>query len=158
MPFLTELREWPAENLRLRHGVPPVSDVLAGVDERTSVYFCGPPSFLDAVRDALNTLPHAGFHFERFSPPPVVGGQPFVVRFGRSGGGVDVPADTSALAAIRAERPDVSYSCQQGFCGTCRVGVLEGAVNHRGTSRFLERTDSMLLCVDRADAPVTVDL
>lgn len=158
MPFLPELREWPAENLRIRYGVSPISDVLAGVDGQTSVYFCGPPSFLDDVRDALDTHPHAGFHFERFSAPPVLGGQPFAVKFGRSGGGVDVPADTSALAAIRAALPDVSYSCRQGFCGTCRVGVLEGAVSKRGTSRFLDRPGSMLLCVDRADAPITVDL
>ncbi|CAM3438409.1 PDR/VanB family oxidoreductase [Mycobacterium colombiense] len=158
MPFLAELRESPVDRLRLRYGVPAVSDVLANVDAQTSVYFCGPPSFLDDVRDALDTHPHAGFHFERFSAPPVVGGQPFAVRFGRSGGGVDVPADASALAAIRSVLPDVPYSCQQGFCGTCRVDVLEGTVGRRGTSQFLDRSDSMLLCVDRADSDITIDL
>lgn len=150
MPFLGELDELGG-NVRILHGAPSINHVLTGVDARTSVYFCGPPPFLDALRTELTQHPHAGFHFERFAPPPVTGGAPFTVRLRRSGTDIQVPTGTSALAAIREAKPDVPYSCQQGFCGTCRVNVLAGSVTKRGTSVFLERPDTMLICVDRTN-------
>jgi len=39
-------------------------------------------------------------------------------------------------------------SCRQGFCGTCKVKVLAGQVDHRG--RIAVRDDEMLVCVSRA--------
>jgi len=159
MPFLDELRSVAGGHLRVLTGRPAMQDVLAGVGAETSVYFCGPPPFLDAIRAALGDVPHAGLHFERFTPPPIFDGHPFRVRLGRSGIDVDVPADRSALAAIRDELPGVAYSCQQGFCGTCRVRVLGGAVERRGTAAFLDAPDTMLVCVDRSDDPdLTIDL
>jgi ferredoxin-NADP reductase len=158
MPFLGELDDLGGD-VRILHGAPSIDRVLTGVDARTSVYFCGPPPFLDALRAELAQHPHAGFHFERFAPPPVIGGTPFTVRLRRSGTDIEVPADTSALAAIREAKPDVPYSCQQGFCGTCRVDVVAGSVTKRGTSAFLERPGTMLICVDRTDEKtITVDL
>jgi ferredoxin len=62
-----------------------------------------------------------------------------------------VPADRSALEIIREAMPDVAYSCQQGFCGTCRTPVLTGDVEHR--DRVLtdqERADTMTICVSRS--------
>jgi ferredoxin len=52
---------------------------------------------------------------------------------------------------LRERMPAVRYSCQQGFCGTCRVRVLAGEVDHR--DRVLtaaERADTMAICVSRA--------
>jgi ferredoxin len=64
-----------------------------------------------------------------------------------------------ARRPIRARRdpptvPGVAYSCQQGFCGTCRTRVIAGEIDHR--DRVLtdgERTDTMTICVsgDRSD-------
>jgi len=42
------------------------------------------------------------------------------------------------------------HSCQQGFCGTCKVKVLAGQVDHRG--RTAVGADEMLVCVSRAKA------
>ncbi|SIR90549.1 PDR/VanB family oxidoreductase [Williamsia sterculiae] len=159
MPFLDDLARLTGGELRVLHGEPAIEDILAGVDERTSVYFCGPPGFLDAVSADLATRPHAGFHFERFVPPPVVGGSPFTVRLAISELDVEVPADRSALAAIRDVIPEVPYSCQQGFCGTCRVGVVRGTPERRGTAEFLADENSMLVSVDRSHDPdLTIDL
>jgi ferredoxin len=44
--------------------------------------------------------------------------------------------------------PATAYSCQQGFCGTCKVKVLAGEVDRRG--RTVEGDDEMLVCVSRA--------
>ncbi|MGW6895535.1 flavin reductase family protein [Streptomyces sp. NPDC054919] len=46
--------------------------------------------------------------------------------------------------------PHVSYSCEQGFCGTCQQRVLEGEMDHRDELvTDAERDDSMLICVSR---------
>lgn len=62
-----------------------------------------------------------------------------------------IPADSRALAAVRAELPDTAYSCEQGFRGTCPQGVPEGEVDHRDELLTdAERGDSMPICVSRA--------
>jgi ferredoxin len=64
---------------------------------------------------------------------------------------VHVPADSTVLAAVRAELPGTVYSCEQGFCGTCQQRVLEGEIEHRDELLTdAERGDSMLICVSRA--------
>lgn len=45
--------------------------------------------------------------------------------------------------------PMTPYSCRQGFCGTCKVKVLAGQVDHRGRSALVD--DEMLVCVSRAN-------
>jgi ferredoxin len=44
--------------------------------------------------------------------------------------------------------PKTPYSCQQGYCGTCKVKVLAGQVDHRG--RTVVGDDEMLVCMSRA--------
>jgi ferredoxin len=55
--------------------------------------------------------------------------------------------------------PDVAYSCQQGFCGSCNVRVLSGRVEHRDHILLDEqRSESMQICVSRCDGPLVLDL
>ena len=60
----------------------------------------------------------------------------------------------SALAALRAIRPHLIYSCQQGFCGTCMQRVLGGEVEHRDNTLTDRQRElgQMLVCVSRAKA------
>jgi ferredoxin-NADP reductase len=142
MPFLASLS---ADRVIVRpddeFGVPDPSTLLSYAPSDATVYCCGPPPMIDGVRVAMGRRP---LHFERFSPPPVLGGAPFTVRLARTGVTVPVASDRSALAAIREVLPTVAYSCRQGFCGTCRVRVLPD--------------DSMLICSDRASGLVVLDL
>ena len=160
MAFLDEIGQLDPARVRVHAGARlPIADLLAHTDPRTSVYFCGPAALLHDLRAAVDQRERAGFHFERFSPPPVTGGRAFQLRLNRSAQIVNVPPDRSALAAVRDQTPDVAYSCQQGFCGTCRVRVLSGDVERRGQSAFLNEPDTMLICVDRAKTDeVTIDL
>lgn len=168
MPFLNELLALDRDRVRVHaddvDGPPDMADLLGvGIgsgSDTAPIYLCGPSSMLAAARRlVVEHAPGRELHSERFSPPTVVDGGPFRIDFA-SGGSVDVAADESALAAIRRVRPDVRYSCQQGFCGACRVRVLAGAVEHH--DRVLigdERDDSMMICVSRAaDDHVVVDL
>ncbi|NKY25773.1 PDR/VanB family oxidoreductase [Nocardia gamkensis] len=149
-----------AGRVRILTGTRPTpAELLAHAGPGTSVYFCGPPGLLSGIRTEFDHTGAAGLHFERFGPEPVVGGAPFEIRLARTAEIVPVPADRSALDAVRETLPDVPYSCRQGFCGTCRVRVLAGEVDRRGRSAFLDESDTMLICTDRAQAAaITIDL
>ncbi|MFC4944117.1 PDR/VanB family oxidoreductase [Pseudonocardia sp. GCM10023141] len=148
LPLLETLAGLDESRIRRRsdeeHGGPATAaELLADLPAGAAIYCCGPPPMIDAVRRAAPTS--HGYHSERFSPPPVLGGRPFVVEFSPGGETVEVAADRSALDAIRSVRPDIAYSCQQGFCGTCHVRLLSGS-----TERDTAGPGRMALCVGRA--------
>lgn len=160
MAFLDEIGALDPDRVQILTGARPTpAELLAHAGPRTSIYFCGPPGLLPDIRTRCDRIGAAGLHFERFSPEPIVGGQPFEIRLADTAKTLEVPAGRSALAAVRETLPNVPYSCQQGFCGTCRVRVLSGDVDHRGRSAFLDEPDTMLLCTDRANSTqLTIDL
>ena len=155
LPFLDELHAF-GDKVWVRtddeHGLPTAAELLDGVDGRTAVYVCGPPPMMEAVRRSIPLDWGTELHVERFSPLPVVDGAPFELELACSGEVVRVGGDQSALAALRAARPDVSYSCQQGFCGTCVQRVLTGEVEHRDNTLTDRQREfgQMLVCVSRA--------
>lgn len=157
LPFVEELLAF-GDQVQIRtddeHGLPSASDLLAGVDGRTAVFACGPPPLLDVVRRGIPLGSGTELHVERFSPLPVVDGLPFELELARSAQVVEVAADQSALAALRAARPNVAYSCQQGFCGTCVQRVTGGEVQHRDHTLTDAQREfgQMLVCVSRAKA------
>ncbi|OMB97516.1 ferredoxin [Mycobacterium sp. NS-7484] len=155
LPFLDELLAC-GDPVRVhtteQHGRVTAGELLDGVDGRTAVYLCGPPSMVDCVRRGLPAGSGTELHVERFSPVPVADGAPFDVELARSARVVRVGANQSTLAALRDALPDVGYSCQQGFCGTCVQRVLAGDVDHRDTLLTDQQRElgQMLVCVSRA--------
>lgn len=142
MPFLKELEE--LDRVTVVTGAPDL-DAL-DVPEGAAVYCCGPEGLMAAVEERFPQV-----HLERFTPRASAPGAAFEVELRRSGRTLTVPADSSVLAAVRAELPNTLYSCEQGFCGTCRQRVLEGEVDHRDELLTdAERGGSMLICVSRA--------
>jgi len=125
-----------------------VDDLLAGAGPTTAVYVCGPAAMLEAVRVARNEHADAPLHYERFSPAPIVDGVPFELELARSREVLSVAANRSALDVMLDHDPMTAYSCQQGFCGTCKVKVIAGQVDRRG--RTAEAADEMLICVSRS--------
>lgn len=152
MPLLDEVVAVAPERVSVwaddeRGGFATAEDLLAGAGPSTAVYVCGPTPMLEAVRTARDAHADAPLHYERFSPPPIIDGAPFELELARSRRVLCVPADRSALSVMLDAEPTTPYSCQQGFCGTCRVEVLSGAVDRRG--RTAEGDDEMLVCVSR---------
>ncbi|MFD3415962.1 PDR/VanB family oxidoreductase [Streptomyces cyaneofuscatus] len=159
MPFLDEIEKLGAEGGRVavvaqdEAGHPDAVAALADIAPGTAVYCCGPEPLMAAVTAALPE--GCTLHLERFSAVTAEAAGPadsaaFEVELRRSGRTVQVAAGQSVLAAVREELPHVSYSCEQGFCGTCQQRVLEGEIDHR--DELLtddERGDSMLICVSR---------
>ena len=153
LPFLDEVTAFgPRAQVRTdaEHGLPSPADLLDGVDGDTAVYACGPPPMIETIRRGLGH--DVELHFERFSPPPVVNGVAFEAVLARSGEVVEVGATESALSAIRRVKPNVGYSCQQGFCGTCAQRVVDGEVDHRDSTLTEQQREQgqMLTCVSRS--------
>ncbi|OBI59612.1 PDR/VanB family oxidoreductase [Mycobacterium sp. E796] len=153
MPLLDEVLAVDADRVTVwaddeRGRFPTTDELLAGAGPATAVYICAPTAVLEAVRAARDSHVDAPLHYERFSPPPVVDGAPFELELARSKRVLSVPANRSALAVMLDREPATAYSCQQGFCGTCKVKVLGGQVDRRG--RTVEGDDEMLVCVSRA--------
>lgn len=133
-----------------RGRIPAAADLLADAGPNTAVYVCGPSAMLESVRTVRDEHANAALHYERFGPPPVVDGVAFELELARSQRVLTVPANRSALDVMRDRDSAIAYSCQQGFCGTCKVKVLAGQVDRRGSTA--EGDDEMLVCVSRARA------
>ncbi|MFC7450700.1 PDR/VanB family oxidoreductase [Rhodococcus daqingensis] len=142
------------------YGPASAEELLGDLTVSSAVYTCGPPPMIDALRAALVDRPDVEFHYERFSLAPVVDGREFDLRFASSGEVVRVAADQTALSAILGARPDATYSCQQGFCRSCAVRVLDGAPEHRSTALSPGELDAgyFLPCVSRSEGCLTIDM
>ncbi|WP_434588727.1 PDR/VanB family oxidoreductase [Streptomyces sp. A5-4] len=155
MPYLEEIEKLAGPGRAVvvaedEDGLPDLPEFLAGAPRAAAVYCCGPEPLMAAVTACLPE--GATPHLERFAPGTAAGaGGTFELELRRSGRTLSVAPGTTVLAAVRAELPDVSYSCEQGFCGTCQQRVLEGEIDHRDELLTdAERDDSMLICVSRA--------
>lgn len=120
------------------------------------LHCCGPRGLMQAVKDMTGHWPVSAVHFEDFGSG---GGQkrpddvPFAVRLARSGARIDVPAGASILEALRGAGIEVSHSCESGTCGSCRTGLVAGAVDHRDLVLMEhEKASQIMVCVSRAEA------
>jgi ferredoxin-NADP reductase len=159
LPFVDEVLRF-GDRVQIRtddvHGLPTANDLLGSCPDGTTVYACGPAPMLTAIRDRLRGRDDVELHFERFAAAPVVDGTEFTVTVASSGATIRVAADETLLAALRREGIAAPYSCQQGFCGTCRTQVLGGTnsiVQHRDTLLTEPEREAgvMLTCVSRAE-------
>ena len=155
LPFLDEVARF-GDRVTIRtddvHGLPSADDLLGACPDGTAVYACGPAPMLTAIRSRLAGRDNVELHFERFAAPPVVDGKEFSVCVASTGEIVDVGAEETLLSALQRSGVSAPYSCQQGFCGTCRTRVLGGTVEHRDTLLTdPERgAGTMLVCISRA--------
>lgn len=131
--------------------------------EGAHLYLCGPRPFMDLVEQtaAITWAPEA-VHLEYFTADPASLAGPretFIVRLARSGRECAIPADRSIVQALRDNGVDVETSCEQGVCGTCLTGLLEGLPDHRDvflTDEEREAGDKIMPCVSRARSDVLV--
>ena len=168
LPFVDDVARF-GDRIRVRtddaHGLPSAPELLGDCSGGTAVYACGPAPMLTAIRSELAGRDDVELHFERFAAPPVVDGHEFDVTIASTGAQIRVSADETLLAALNRAGVHARYSCQQGFCGTCRtqvLSVLDGAIDHRDvllTDPEREK-QMMLVCISRAaeGSRLTLDL
>lgn len=127
------------------------------------LYLCGPRPFMDMVEaSAAPTWPPDAVHLEYFGADPASLSGPrgsFKVRLARSGGEYVVPPDMSIVKALAGHGITIETSCEQGVCGTCLTGLLEGEADHRDvflTDEERQAGDKLMPCVSRARGEVLV--
>jgi ferredoxin-NADP reductase len=172
MAFLRQLEALGGENVEAVpqdvKGLPDLAAILSGVTPDTVVYCCGPEGMIRAAQQhCAALLPDGALHVERFAAPkssartvapalaePGDGG--FEVELARTGAVLPVPPDRSLLDVVREAVPDVLFSCEDGFCGSCETKVLAGVPEHHDvilTEKQREKGDTMMICVGRSKTP-----
>jgi len=141
-------------------GLLDLDGLLGAPAEGTLVYCCGPePLLVVAEERCAAGWPTHALHVERFSPRDTVeptANAPFEIVLARSGTSLTVPGDRSILEVVQAAGVAVVCSCQNGVCGSCETGLLEGVADHRDSllsDEEQEENASLMICVSRARSP-----
>jgi ferredoxin-NADP reductase/nitrite reductase/ring-hydroxylating ferredoxin subunit len=133
-----------------------IAEALGQWSHAQHVYVCGPSAMLESVRvtAAMQGWPEESIHFEYFRNDRVLdSSSSFEVELARSAMTLQVPAGKTILEVMREAGLQVPSSCEQGACGTCLTGVIEGECDHQDV--YLNDTEkrsntAMLTCVSRA--------
>ena len=124
----------------------------------TQTYICGPSRMVSSAVIASTALGMSQdeIHYEAFQADAT--GDPFTVELQRSKKILKVEGDKTLLETMREAGLEVDSSCETGNCGTCKVDVCEGKVEHRGTSLLEEeKGKAMLSCVSRGVGRIVID-
>lgn len=137
-----------------------IPGILEGMPWNSHVYFCGPARLMqEAAREVkAKGIPEKEVHFEAFEAD--LSGDPFeAVVANRGGKVIKVGEEETLLEILQANFEDVASSCSVGNCGTCKIGLKEGRVEHRGTALTEEeKSTSMLACVSRGMGRITIEI
>ncbi|MFF4260202.1 PDR/VanB family oxidoreductase [Streptomyces sp. NPDC001663] len=152
-------------------GHPDFATAFRAAPRGTAVYACGPePMLLASEALSAELLPVGTLHLERFgaktqTDEPTSSDQTdteFKVELARSGRTLTVPADRRLIDVVREIVPQVPFSCEEGYCGSCETGVLDGLPDHRDqvlTDEERDGNETMMICVGRClSRKLTLDL
>ncbi len=133
-----------------------LSGILSGYAFSHHVYVCGPAPMLSTARQiaAAQGWPEEAVHVEYFSNPEAIDdSSAFEIALARSAMTLQVPAGRTILQVLQENGVDLPSSCEQGACGTCVCGVLEGDVAHQDVYLSASEhaaNDRIMTCVSRA--------
>jgi len=137
-----------------------VEDVIKNMPWNSKIYVCGPQRLMEDVLETARamSIPETEVHFEAFAAD--VGGDPFeVVVKNKDNAILKVKEEETLLEVLNREFGDVvGSSCEVGNCGTCKIRVTCGKVEHRGTALTEEdKQGEMLACVSRGVGRIVVE-
>ena len=149
-----------------------------GVSQSSDFYLCGPPSFLQNMRDGLRNwgVLAGNVHTEIFGSleaitpgvaqvvhtPHLPQGPPGSgppVSFARSG--ITAAWDSKFASLLElAEACDVPvrWSCRIGVCHTCMTGLIDGSITYNPEPLERPAPGNVLVCCSQPNAGVTLDL
>ncbi|WP_136661562.1 Rieske 2Fe-2S domain-containing protein [Nitratireductor sp. XY-223] len=131
-------------------------DVLKSPGRARHVYICGPGPMLEATRQIAADAGWAdeAIHFEYFkNTTERDDSSSFEIDLARSAMTLTVPSGKTILDVLREAGINMSSSCEQGACGTCRCGVIEGEILHQDvylSPKEKAEGKSIMTCVSRA--------
>lgn len=131
--------------------------LLSAAPAETHLYVCGPRGFIEAAIEAARARgwPTRRLHSELFGAEVAHfdSDSAFEVELVRSGRVVAIPKDRTVIESLSANGIPVPVSCEQGVCGTCLTGVLQGIPDHRDsylTDDERQRNDQFTPCCSRS--------
>lgn len=136
--------------------------VLADRPDDTQLFICGVDWWQDPIIELAKQKNWAEqrIHIERFTAKvaAAVLDKVFDVKIASTGAVFRIPGDKSVVAALEEKGVKLPTSCEQGLCGTCKVKVLEGEVDHRDKHLTPEQRAQglFLACVSRAKGNLLV--
>ena len=168
MAYLAELQEEHGEALEVHVDAEgsalSVTELVAGIEDGTELYMCGPIRLMDAVRRSWRTrdLDPASLRYETFGNSGWHRPEEFIVRVPRLGLETRVGPGKSMLEALEDAGADMMFDCRKGECGLCEVRILElqGTVDHRDvfySERQQRAREKMCCCVSRAVTDTAAD-
>lgn len=138
-----------------------IAALLREQADDTHVYYCGPAGFMQACAAASSHWQAGTVHSEHFKAPaaPVseVPAGSFTVRIASTGREIVVGPNTSIATALNDAGVAIPTSCEAGLCATCKIGYLEGEVDHHDyILDDQEQRRFLTACVSRAKSAVLV--
>lgn len=139
-----------------------IAEALQLASPDTQVYVCGPKALLELVRELAQVrgMGESQVHFELFANEVSHADErPFKVRLQRSGMELTVPAGRSLAEVLKEHGVAIDTSCEQGVCGTCRVGLIDGVPEHRDVYLTEQEKSSricLMPCVSRSRSELLV--
>ncbi|KAB5577686.1 pyruvate kinase-like protein [Coniochaeta sp. 2T2.1] len=137
-----------------------IPDIVTGMPWNSALYFCGPKRLMDEAARVTRDkgIAEGEVHFEAFEAD--VSGDPFeVVVANKDNATLKVGEEETLLEVLKKHFDEVDSSCEVGNCGTCKITLLEGDVEHRGTGLLQEeKATSMLSCVSRGRGRIVVEI
>ncbi|KAL2758656.1 hypothetical protein ACRALDRAFT_1061796 [Sodiomyces alcalophilus JCM 7366] len=139
-----------------------IDEIVGTLKWNSQLYFCGPSRMMAAGREAVakHGVDEKEVHFEAFEAE--IGGDPFEAQVAnRDGRVVWVGEEETLLEALKREfgGDAMDSSCEVGNCGTCKIRVRSGRVDHRGTALLKEeKDDAMLSCLSRGVGRITIEI
>lgn len=133
--------------------------IMHKADSLTHVYCCGSKRLMEAVKQAaeVSDLAKENMHFEAFEVD--TSGDPFTATLNKTNRTIKVEARQTLLDVFREAGLEVDSSCEVGNCGSCRVEVLDGRIDHRGSGLMdWEKCTTMLSCVSRGIGSIVLDI
>jgi ferredoxin-NADP reductase len=121
----------------------------------TLTYCCGPEPLLAAAETLRDELPGLDLRVERFAPRvdlEVRVDTEFEVELAQTGVTVTVPVGRSILEIAEEAGAFVTSSCEEGTCGSCETGILDGVPDHRDSvlgAAEAQSGETMMICVSR---------
>lgn len=167
MAFLQNLGEFPSDRVTFvdesEKGRIDVASIISAVRPGALVYCCGPTGLIKAVQTECAAREDVELRTETFGWPQagqdhlpedehtdVQNDAPFTVELKRTGTCFTIEPGESVLDRVLEAVPDYTYSCEEGYCGSCETRVLEGVPVHRDTVLTPEMRESgktMMICV-----------
>ncbi len=169
---LLERRAEFRDSVHLHFGTPRagrpaiLSRILAdaGKGAAPHVYTCGPDGFMAQVEDVFGSaLGPEHVHLERFQGEEIdtSADTAFTVELD-TGEEYEIPTDRSILSVLEENGIDVFKSCEEGVCGSCVSGLIDGVADHRDsclTKSEKAAGDQIAICVSRAKTErLTIEL